>query len=353
MGLGSLQRLSLAEARDERDRCNKLLRKHLDPIEERKRERTAAALKEHGIATFEEAASAYCVAHRAELGPKHARHWTQTLTQYAVPVLGKLSVADITAGDIVRTLEPLWPTRTGQVLRGRIEKVLGWAETRGYRAGKNPALWRGNLENLLANPSKAQKTKHHPALPFAALPALMTKLRAIEGAAARALEFTILTAARSAESIGATPGEIDYANEVWTVPGARMKGGKEHRVPLCRRAMELAGKGSAFFLFPGQHPERPINHHAMRLMMERLGYADFTVHGFRSTFRTWAAERTNYQNHIVEQCLAHSIGTAVERAYQRGDLIEQRRRLMNEWAAFCASTPTIAKDKNVVPLRSA
>jgi len=353
MGLGSAARLTLAEARDERDRCNRLLRKFIDPIEERKRERAAAALKEHATITFKDAATAYCTTHQAELGVKHARHWTQTLTQYAVPILGKLNVADIAIGDIVRVLEPIWPTRTAQVVRGRIEKVLDWAETRGYRTGKNPALWRGGLEHLLAKPSKAQKTKHHAALPFAEIPAFMEKLRQQEGSAARALEFTILTTGRSGEILKATPGEIDYAEKIWTVPADRMKAGKEHRVPLGKRSLELASKGSAAYLFPGQHPENPVNGHSMRLMLLRLGYPDLTVHGFRSTFRDWAAERTNYQNHVVEQALAHAIGNAVEAAYRRGDLFDKRRQLMNAWAEYCASKPITAKDKNVVPLRSA
>jgi integrase len=329
-----------------------LLRECVDPIEHRRQQRAAAALKEHGTITFKDAAGAYCSTHRAELGAKHAKQWTQTLTQYAMPILGKLGVADIAIGDVVRVLEPIWPTRTAQLVRGRIEKVLDWAETRGYRTGKNPALWRGNLENLLSKPSKAQRTKHHAALPYAELPAFMEKLRQLEGSAARALEFTILTAGRTAEILKATPGEVDYASKVWTVPGARMKAGKEHRVPLCRRAMELAGKGSAAFLFPGQHPEKPINTMAMRLMLERLGYGDFTVHGFRSSFRDWAAERTNYQNHVVEQALAHAIGNAVERAYRRGDLFDKRRQLMNAWAEFCTSAPVQKSQSNVTPLRA-
>jgi integrase len=353
MGLGSLQRVSLAEARDERDKCNRLLRDHIDPIEQRKKQRAAAILKAHGTITFAEATDKYLVAHRAEWSPKHAKQWAQTLAQYAAPGLGKLLVSDIATAHVVRALEPIWPTVNAERLRGRIESVLDWAAVHGYRQqGDNPARWRGNLDHLLAKPSRSRKREHHAALPYAEMPVLMAKLRKQAGAPARALEFCILTAARTNEVRRATPAEIDHAAKVWTVPAERMKTRKEHRVPLCKRALELAGMGDGAYLFPGQ-TARSIASMAMRRMLERLGYAHVSVHGMRSSFRDWAAERTNYPNHVVEMALAHTIGNAVEAAYRRGDLFAKRAALMNAWAEYCASPPAKSAGKVVVPLRSA
>jgi integrase len=353
MGLGSLQRVSLAEARDERDKCNRLLRDHIDPIEQRKKQRAAAILKQHGTITFAEATDKYLTAHRAEWSPKHAKQWQQTLTQYAAPELGKLMVADIATAHVVRALEPIWPTVNAERLRGRIESVLDWAAVHGYRQqGDNPARWRGNLDHLLAKPSRSRKREHHAALPYAEIPEFMAKLRKQTGAAARALEFCILTAARTNEVRRATPAEIDHAAKVWTVPADRMKTRQPHRVPLCKRALELAGMGDGAYLFPGQ-TARLIHGMAMLRMLERLGYGHVSVHGTaRSTFRDWAAERTNYPNHVVEQALAHSIGNAVEAAYRRGDLFDKRRALMDAWSQFCAIPPAKSAGQ-VVPLRNA
>jgi len=352
MGLGSLQRVSLAEARDERDKCNRLLREHVDPIEHRRKKRAAAILKAHGTITFAEATDKYLVAHRSEWSPKHFKQWAQTLAQYAAPELGKLLVSDIATAHVVRALEPIWPTANAERLRGRIESVLDWAAVHGYRQqGDNPARWRGCLDHLLAKPSRSRKREHHAALPYADMPEFMAKLRQQAGAAARALEFTILTAARTNEVRRATPAEIDHAAKVWAVPADRMKTRKEHRVPLCRRALELTGMGDGAYLFPGQ-TARSIDNNAMRRLLERMGYGQWSVHGLRSTFRDWAAERTNYPNHVVEMALAHAIGDKVEAAYRRGDLFDKRRALMDAWAQFCASPPAKSADR-VVPLRSA
>jgi integrase len=351
MGLGSLQRVSLAEARDERDKCNRLLRDHIDPIEQRKKQRAAAILKAHGTITFTEATDKYLVAHRAEWSPKHFKQWQQTLTQYAAPELGKLLVSDIATAHIVRALEPIWPTVSAERLRGRIESVLDFAAVRGWRQqGDNPARWRGNLDHLLAKPSRSRKREHHAALPYAEMPAFMAKLRKQAGAPARALEFCILTAARTNEVRRATPAEIDQTAKIWTVPADRMKTRKEHRVPLCKRTLELAGMGNGAYLFPGQ-TARLIHGMAMHRTLERLGYGHVSVHGMRSSFRDWAAERTNYPNHVVEMALAHTIGS-VEASYRRGDLFDKRRALMNAWADFCATPPAKSVDR-VVPLRSA
>lgn len=352
MGLGSASRVTLAEAREERDKCNRLLRDHIDPIEHRKRQRAAAILKEHGTITFAEATSKYLAAHRAEWSPKHAKQWTQTLEQYVVPELGKLLVSDIATAHIVRTLEPIWPTVNAERLRGRIEQILDWATVQGYRQGDNPAAWRGRLDKLLAAPRKSRGVKHLAALPYAEVPALMQKLRQQEGPAARALEFTILCACRTSEALGAAPGEVDYANKIWTVPASRMKNRKEFRVPLSPRAAEIANQDSAPYLFPGQ-AGKPLHSMAMLwVLRQRLGYRHATVHGIaRSSFRDWAAERTNYPNHVIEQALAHTIGNAVERAYRRSDLFDLRRRLIEQWAAYCAAPPVERRPGRVVKLR--
>jgi len=293
MGLGSLERVSLSEARAQRDACNQMLRAHTDPIEHRKRERAAAILTAHGTITFADAIDKYLTAHAAEWSPKHARAWQQTLTQYAVPELGRLLVSDITTAHVVRVLEPQWPAPTAINLRGRIEKVLDWCKVRGYRAGENPAAWRGNLDHLLSAPSRSHKAEHHRALSIDEMPAFMATLRKEQGPVARCLEFAILTAARADEARRATPAEIENgANKVWTVPAERMKARREHRVPLCVRAMEIAGQAGTDYLFPGVRANT-VDAMSMRRLLEKMGYGErASVHGFRSTFRDWAAERT-------------------------------------------------------------
>ena len=356
MGLGSASRITLAEVRDERDKYNRLLRDHIDPIEHRKRQRAETALAEAATITFKEAAAAYCTAHRAGWKSfKHATQWAASLSTYAEPVIGNLAVRDINTGHIHRMLEPIWPVMpdTASRVRGRIESVLDWARVKGYRDGENPARWRGNLNHLLSKPSKVRKVEHYAALPYAELPMFMEKLRRQQGPAARALEFTILTSARLSESRNATLQEIDHSSKVWTVPAERMKGGKEHRVPLCKRAIELAAMGDTQHLFPSPYfPDNAISESRLRELLRHLGHGDITIHGFRATFKTWAMERTRFDNPTVESALAHISGSRVERAYMRGDVLEKRRQLMNAWADFCESPPAKSADR-VVPLRSA
>jgi integrase len=356
MGLGSACKLSLAEARGERDRYNRLLRDHVDPIEHRKRQRAEAALADAATITFKEAAAAYCTAHRAGLkNLKSAAQWVSTLATYAEPVIGDLSVRDINTGHIHRVLEPIWSAKsdTASKLRGRIEAVLDWARVKGYRDGENPARWKGNLDHLLPKPSKVRKVEHHAALPYAELPAFMEKLRQQEGAIARALEFTVLTASRLGEALNATAQEIDHSNKLWLVPGSRMKGGVEHRVPLCKRALEFASVGNGGHLFPSRYSTgKPVSDMMLRLMLRQLGYDGITIHGFRATFKTWAMERTRFENFTVEAALAHTSGDKVERAYARSDVLEKRRQLMEAWAKFCETPPAKSTDR-VVSLRSA
>jgi integrase len=357
MGLGSTSRIALAEVRDERDKYNRLLRDHIDPIEHRKRQRAETALAEAATITFKEAAAAYCATHRAGWKSfKHATQWAASLSTYAEPTIGNLAVRDINTGHIHRMLEPIWSVMpdTASRVRGRIESVLDWARVKGYRGdGENPARWRGNLDHLFPKPSKVRKVEHYAALPYAELPAFMDKLRRQQGPAARALEFTILTSARLSESRNATLQEIDHSSKVWAVPSERMKGGKEHRVPLCKRALELAAMGDTQHLFASPYfPGKAISESRLRELLRHLGHGDITIHGFRATFKTWAMERTRFDNPVIESALAHISGNRVERAYMRGDVLEKRRQLMNAWADFCESPPAKSADR-VVPLRSA
>jgi integrase len=253
-------------------------------------------------------------------------------------------------------LEPIWKTKTETAsrLRGRIEAVLNWAKTRGYRSGENPATWKGHLENLLPKRSKVRKVKHHPALPYGEIGLFMAALRAQEGIAARALEFAILTAARSGEVRDARHVEADSDALTWTISGERMKGGREHRVPLSAPAqaivIEMRKHAMGELMFPGNKARRPLHEGAMLEVLDHIGYANLTVHGFRSTFRDWAAELTNFPSEVIEMALAHAVGDKVEAAYRRGDLFEKRRRLMEAWAAYCAAP---AKAGEVVQIRQA
>jgi integrase len=352
MGLGSLITVSLAEARDRALECRKFREKGIDPIEARAAAKRNAALAQARSLKFKEAAETYIAAHRvAWKNDKHAAQWPATLIRYAYPVIGNLPLQMIDTSLVMKVIEPIWSEKpeTANRLRGRIESVLDWATVRGYRDGENPARWRGHLDQLLPARSKVRKTKHHSALPYAELAAFLVKLREQDGVAARALEFTILTAARTSETIGGKRGEIDEKNKVWTVPAERMKAGKEHRVPLSEPALQIfaGGDKSGDFLFPGRGDGEPLSNMAMLTVLRRMGRGDLTVHGFRSTFRDWAAEQTKFSNELIEMALAHSIGDKVEAAYRRGDLFEKRKKLMDAWAEYCGRHGRTGK---VVPL---
>jgi integrase len=281
---------------------------------------------------------------------KHRQQWANTLETYAYPVIGDLPVAAVDTGLIMRIIEPLWvgttdaqgnavppKTETASRLRGRLESILDWATARNDRTGENPARWRGHLDKLLPRRSKVAPVNHHDALPYADMPAFMAELRKRSGASARCLKFTILTAGRTGEAIGAKWSEIDLKARTWTVPAERMKSGKEHVVPLSDRVLELleALPRSSTYLFENGRAHKPISNMAMSMLLRDMGHGGITVHGFRSTFRDWAAEQTNYQNHVVEMALAHVIGDKVEAAYRRGDLLKKRRNLMRDWARYC------------------
>jgi integrase len=338
MGLGSCITVSLAEARDRALECRKLRERDIDPIDAREAARRQASLERAKSLKFREAAATYMAAYRAAWkNDKHAGQWTATLQTYAYPLLGDVSVQAIETALIMNVIEPIWATKpeTANRVRGRIESILDWATVRGYRQGENPARWRGHLDKLLPSRAKVRKPKHHNALPYAELPKFMAELRKEEGIAAQALEFTILTAARTSEAIAAQRSEVNAREKLWTVPADRMKADKEHRVPLSDRALEIASTAAndECFIFPGGRRGRPLSNMAMLALLKRMGRGDLTVHGFRSTFRDWAAERANFPNEVIEMALAHAIDSKTEAAYRRGDLFEKRRRLMGEWEA--------------------
>ena len=357
MGLGSLRKVSLAEARRKAADCHKLLEGHTDPIEHRNSARTAAALASAQTITFKDAAVRYIAMRSKGLkNTKHAAQWGTTIATYAEPVLGKLPVRDITVGLVHRVLEPIWTTKpeTAGRVRGRVEKILGWAKVNNYREGENPARWRDNLDQLLPKLSEVRKVKHHPALPYPELPAFMQKLRQVEGLAARALEFTILTAARTEEVILARPEEITRPGKLWTAPPEHMKLKREHLVPLCDWAMDLLGGASESYLFPSpSHPDKHLSNMAMLMVLDRMGYGHVTVHGFRSTFKDWARDLTQFENYVSEAALAHASGDKIEAAYARSAVLDKRRRLMEAWAKFCATDAAAQTGNKVVALRSA
>jgi integrase len=332
MGLGPLDLISLAEARERARSARRRLLDKIDPIEARQGERAQRRLDEARALTFQQCGESYIAAHESGWrgAGKSAEQWRASLATYAYPTLGLLPVAAIDAGLVLRVLEPIWTAKreTASRVRGRIEGILDWATVRGYRKGENPARWKGHLDKLL--PGKAPAIRHLPALPYAELPGFMAELR-IEphgSIAALALELLILTASRSSEITGATWSEINFETKTWSISGNRMKAGKEHRVPLSDRAIQIlkampTRDGNVFIL---------SRKSMLNLIHElRPGY---TIHGFRSSFRDWAAEKTNFQSQVIEMALAHTVGNKVEAAYRRGDLFDKRRELMNEWCNF-------------------
>jgi integrase len=363
MGLGPVALYGLQEARAKALDARRKRHEGIDPIEARRAERARQRLDAAKAITFGEVAALYIASHRAGWrNEKHAAQWETTLKTHAAPITS-LPVQAVDTALVVKVLEPLWTTRpeTASRLRGRIESVLDFAKVRDFRDGENPARWRGHLAKLLPARSKVREIKHHAALPYAELSAFLVALREQEGNAARALEFLILTAARTGEVIGARWSEIDLLDKTWTVPAAHMKARREHRVPLSARAlaildeMQVARHGDdarIAFVFPGRKPGMPLSNMAFLMLLRRLGLGSLTAHGFRATFKTWASERTSFQNEIVEAALAHVIGNKVEQAYRRGDLFEKRRRLMQQWATFCATAPTGDAQNKIVSLRA-
>ncbi len=369
MGLGRARgpnAVTLAEARGKAAPLHRLVRNGGDPLAHRDAEAAAtkaAARTERARAiTFRAVARFYLDAHEAKWrNAKHRQQWQNTLDTYAMPHMGDLPVADVGTAHVLAALEPIWREKpeTAQRVRGRIEAVLNYARTREWRSGENPARWRGHLANLLPARTKLAPVDHHAALAWREVGSFMTELRRQSGIGARALEFTVLTAARSGEALGATWAEIDLAAGIWTVPAGRMKAGKEHRVPLSAAALALLGQmvklrtvdSPEAFVFPGVKPNKPLSNMAMAMTLRRMRRGDLTAHGFRSTFRDWCAEATNHPRELAEKALAHTLDDKVEAAYQRGDMFEKRRRLIEDWAEFCGRAFDTAGQ--VVPLRRA
>lgn len=342
MGLGGFPDITLAGAREAARKAREQIRAGLDPIEAKRAARSALNASQGKAITFRESAEAYIAAHEASWrNRKHRQQWTNSLTAYAYPTVGNLLVKDVELSHLISILDPIWKskTQTAKRLRGRIEQILDWASARGFRDGLNPARWRGHLDKLLAAPGKIGKVTHHAALPLAKLGDFMYQLRAAQGMGARALEFLILTAARSGEVRGAMWAEIDFVAKTWTIPASRMKAAKEHRVALSSSAIKLLRdipKSDSSLVFPAPRGGQ-LSDMTLTAVVRRMN-AQAVPHGFRSTFRDWAAECTNYPRDVAEMALAHSIGSKVEAAYRRGDLFEKRKLMMADWATFCAKS---------------
>jgi len=347
MGLGGLNTFSLADARQKALQCRKLLHDKIDPIEHRKTERAARQVETVQSKTFREYGDEYISSHSAEWKNfKHAQQWANTLEAYAHPIIGDLPVRSVDVEKVLTILRPIWTEKpeTASRVRGRIEAIIDYAKAKGQFKGENPARWRGHLKYLLADRSKVQKVKHHAALPYSEADEFMKKLAGQEGVAAKGLAFMFLTAARTSEVIGAVWDEIDTSNRVWTIPAERMKADKEHRVPLSEPAMaiieEMKTLSKSSFIFPGGRANRPLSNMAFLQLLKRMERRDLTGHGFRSTFRDWAAEDTGFPGEVVEMALAHAVSNKVEAAYRRGDLFDKRRKLMDAWASYCSIAET-------------
>jgi integrase len=338
MGLGPLHTISLSDARERALQARKQLSEGIDPLLARQEKRSQELLAQARSISFRDCAEKLIESHESGWrNADHRRQWRATLQRYVFPVLGDLPVGAVDTVAVLKVLEPIWKKtpETASRVRGRIEAVLNWASARGYRTGENPARWRGHLDHLLPARTKIARVKHHPALPYRDVATFMAELRKRDGASFRALEFCILTATRTRETLGARWSEID--GDVWTIPAERMKGGRAHRVPLTAAALALLGRSdrTSEFVFPGARPDGSLNNAAMLRALGRMGHSGLTVHGFRSTFRDWAAETTNHPNHVVEMALAHEVADEVEAAYRRGDLFEKRQTLMKDWATYC------------------
>jgi integrase len=356
MGLGSVNTFSLAEARERAREQRQKLADGIDPIAAKREDALQRRMADANIITFNKAAEGYINAHAPGWrNDKHRQQWENTLATYASPIIGDLPVSRVDTAQVLRVLQPIWTAKaeTASRLRGRIESVLDWARVQGYREGENPARWKGHLDMTLPARAKVAKVEHHAALPWREVGAFMRELQAMPGASALAVQFIILTACRTSEAINAEWREFDLIGKVWTIPAERMKAAKEHVIPLSEAALrilaELRDQSDGDYVFPGPKG-KPISNMAGLALLKRMGRADLTVHGFRSTFRDWAGESTAHPREVIEHALAHQLKDKAEAAYQRGTLFEKRRVLMADWAAFCNTVPASA---DVVPIRQA
>lgn len=359
-GLGSYDKndRTLEWARREVEKCKEIRGNGYDPIEYKKAKELEKNLLETKSITFKECALAYIESHK--LGWKNAKHesqWRNTLETYTYSIIGDLSVQDIDIGLVMDVLEPIWfeKTETASRVRQRIENILDWATVKGYRAGDNPALWRGRLDKLLPKRTKVQKPKHFEAMDYRDVPEYFRSLRKRDTVATRALAFTILTAARNGEARAVTTDELDSKDKVWTIPDTRMKADREHRVPLSAEALKIIKEMEPFkrhtdnYIFPGQAHSKPISEPSL-LKVVKQHDKTLTVHGFRSSFRDWCAEQTSYPREVAEAALAHAVKDKTEAAYQRGDMFEKRRKLMDAWSNYCLNSKSTAE---VVPIKRA
>ncbi|MDH6150519.1 MULTISPECIES: tyrosine-type recombinase/integrase [Paraburkholderia] len=354
IGLGAYPGVGLADAQKKAQQTRDEIVNGIDPVLQRKEAASRLRASQALETTFEDAAKRFVKAKEPEWrNTKHGAQWTYTLEEFAYPVIGKMMVRHVTREHVTEILEPIWATKTETAsrLRGRLEAVLDWARVKGFRdEGINPAAWRGNLDKLLSAPKKTKRVRNHPALPIVQMGVFMEKLRATEGVSARCLEFAILTGARSGEARFAEWSEIDLEKQIWAVPAEKMKAKKEHRVPLSSAAVKLIKsierKDGADLVFPSPRAGGALSDMSLLAIMRRQGLKA-TPHGFRSTFRDWAGEYTNYPRELAEVALAHIKGDATEAAYWRGDVLEKRRRLMTDWAEFCA---TIITAGDVIPI---
>lgn len=342
MGLGPVKTVSLTDARSKASDYRKLLLEGKNPKDERAATIAANKIANARKMTFQQCAEAYIKVHRhGWKNEKHVTQWENTLRDYVYPVMGKLPVNTIDTDLVIKCLSDIWTkkTETATRVRGRIETILDWATSSKYRQGENPARWRGHLKNLLPAPRKVTPVTNHPALPFDEIAKFMKALRAIEGASARALEFLILTATRTTEVLEAKWEEIEINKALWIIPANRMKAGRDHRVHLSKRALgvlqEMQSLKVGDYIFPGKHESKPLSSMAMLMVLRRMKRNDLTVHGFRSTFRDWAAEVSPYPAEVAEMALAHAVPDKTEAAYRRGDLLLKRIAFMEDWARYC------------------
>jgi integrase len=355
----------LSDAREKASDLFKQVKSGIDPLVARDAARAAeqAATQDAAVRgiTFRDAARRYIDSHSAAWkNAKHAAQWDSTIQTYVNPVFGDLAVAEVATAHVLAAVEPIWIAKpeTASRLRGRVETILDFAKARGWRSGENPAAWKGHLALTLPARSKVAKVEHHAALPWREIGDFMLAVRDEAGIGARALRFAILTGARSGEGRGARWIEIDLSTTTWVIPADRMKGSREHRVPLSAPAMGILREMEEArvtddpntLVFPGQDRKRPLSDMSLTAVLRRMKRSDLTAHGFRSTFRDWAAEATTYPAELAEMALSHAVGNKVEAAYRRGDLFEKRRRLMDDWAAFC-SAATASRNSNVIALR--
>lgn len=350
MGLGACAHVTLAEARQKAAEARKQVKQGIDPLDVKEAEQTAVKAQQ---ATFRDVAKDYIDDHRAGWrNAKHAQQWENTLSTYAFPKIGDKPPQEVTTEDVLGILKMIWQAKpeTANRVRNRIELVIDAARAKGLSSAANPAAWRGHLDKLLPKRSKISKT-HHAAMDYRDLPAFFKRLKGGRTSLSSvALQLTVLTACRTSEVLLADWQEFDLSHKLWTIPGERMKAGRPHRVPLSDAVLALlkdldSKKG---YLFPGARQGRPLSNMAMTMVLRKLDHPELTVHGFRSTFRDWCAEETHYPNIVAEQALAHTVGSAVEAAYRRGDLLDKRRALMADWATYCTTEPAA----NVVPIKS-